>query len=87
MTQDNAALVLRTHFDRILSFEEDRKAASEAISAEWQALKNLGFNLKAAKEAFRRLHKMEDEERELAKIYEEAVGTTPLEKLIDERAA
>ena len=82
LERDKAEL-LKSYFERIRSLEEERKSTSEDISEEWKALKASGFDVKAAREAYRRLYRLDQDVRDVADVYEEVLGKTPLEAAIE----
>ncbi len=82
LERDKAKL-LKSYFERIRSMEEERRKASSDISEEWKAIKDSGFDVKAAREAYRRLYKLDQDVRDAADVYEEVLGKTPLEAAIE----
>lgn len=69
--------VLRSYAQRISGLEEQKKAIASEIAEEWKALKDSGFDVKAVKEAVRRLKLKEKDEQ--VTVYQLALDLTPLE--------
>lgn len=87
MTRSNfAAEQLRQLVARIERLNDEKKALADDITEVYQEAKGHGFDPKIIRQVvrLRKLDKADlDEQQSLLDLYMDALGSTPLEKLID----
>lgn len=63
-------MMLKEIFEQIYELEQRKKELSSRISELWKFLSESGYNAKAAREAYRRLYKINKNTKDLCDQYE-----------------